>query len=111
MRRHALQLGDEPAISSGGERPRDLREPEAEQVHGGDLAGEGLRRRDADLEAGAGVEDGVGVAGRLAAHHVGDREDVAPRSFASRIAASVSAVSPDWVIPMTRSFWATTGSR
>ena len=36
---------------------------------------------------------------------------VAPRSRASRIAASVSAVSPDWVIPITRSSDPTTGSR
>ena len=35
----------------------------------------------------------------------------APRSRASRIAASVSAVSPDWVIPITRSSGPTTGSR
>ena len=34
-----------------------------------------------------------------------------PPSFASRIAASVSAVSPDWVIPMTRSLGRCTGSR
>ena len=36
---------------------------------------------------------------------------LAPRSRASRIAASVSAVSPDWVIPITRSSGPTTGSR
>ena len=36
---------------------------------------------------------------------------LAPRSRASRIAASVSAVSPDWVMPMTRSRGPTTGSR
>ena len=36
---------------------------------------------------------------------------VAPRSRASRIAASVSAVSPDWVMPMTRSPGPTTGLR
>ena len=36
---------------------------------------------------------------------------LAPPSRASRIAASVSAVSPDWVMPMTRSFWRSTGSR
>ena len=35
----------------------------------------------------------------------------APRSRASRIAASVSAVSPDWEMPMTRSPSPTTGSR
>ena len=35
----------------------------------------------------------------------------APRSRASRIAASVSAVSPDWVMPITRSPGPTTGSR
>ena len=36
---------------------------------------------------------------------------VAPRSRASRIAASVSAVSPDCEMPMTRSPGPTTGSR
>ena len=36
---------------------------------------------------------------------------VAPRSRANRIAASVSAVSPDWVMPITRSSAPTTGSR
>ena len=35
----------------------------------------------------------------------------APRERASRIAASVSAVSPDWVIPITRSRSSTTGLR
>ena len=36
---------------------------------------------------------------------------LAPPSRARRIAASVSAVSPDWVMPMTRSFSRRTGSR
>ena len=36
---------------------------------------------------------------------------VAPRSRAMRIAASVSAVSPDWVMPITRSPAPTTGLR
>ena len=35
----------------------------------------------------------------------------APRSCARRMAASVSAVSPDWVMPTTRSRGPTTGSR
>ena len=35
----------------------------------------------------------------------------APRSPASRMAASVSAVSPDWEIPITRSPGPTIGSR
>jgi hypothetical protein len=35
----------------------------------------------------------------------------APASRASRIAARVSAVSPDWVIPITRSPGPTTGLR
>ena len=35
----------------------------------------------------------------------------APRSLARRIAASVSAVSPDWVMPTTRSPSPTTGLR
>ena len=36
---------------------------------------------------------------------------LAPFSRARRIAARVSAVSPDWVMPMTRSSSFTTGSR
>ena len=36
---------------------------------------------------------------------------VAPRSRARRMAASVSAVSPDWEIPITRSPGPTTGLR
>ena len=36
---------------------------------------------------------------------------LAPRSRASRIAASVSAVSPDWEMPMTTSPGPTTGLR
>ena len=35
----------------------------------------------------------------------------APRSRASRIAASVSAVSPDWEMPITRSRSSSTGLR
>ena len=62
------------AIRSGSHRPAQLGEPQPEQVHRRDLADEGLGRGDADLEAGAGEQDGVGVAGRLAAHDVGDRE-------------------------------------
>ena len=36
---------------------------------------------------------------------------LAPLSRASRMAASVSAVSPDWVIPITRSCSSKTGLR
>ena len=36
---------------------------------------------------------------------------LAPRERASRIAASVSAVSPDWVMPITRSPGPTIGLR
>ncbi len=36
---------------------------------------------------------------------------LAPRSRASRMAARVSAVSPDWVMPITRSCSSNTGLR
>ena len=52
-----------------------LGQPQREQVHHGDLAEEGLRRGDRDLEAGAREEDAVGVARRLRAHDVRDGED------------------------------------
>ena len=95
----------------GVERAAQLGEPQRRAGTCRDLADEGLGRGDADLEPGAGEEHGVGVARRLAAHDVGDASTVAPRSRASRIAASVSAVSPDWVMPITRSPGPTTGLR
>ena len=64
------------AIVSGDHCPRASASQSAEQIDRGDLAGEGLRGGDPDLEPGAGEEHRVGVAGRLAAHHVGDRENV-----------------------------------
>ena len=69
-----LQLGDQLGDPLRRQRPAQLGEPQPEQVHRRHLGDEGLGRGDADLEPGAGVEDGVGVAGRLAAHHVGDRQ-------------------------------------
>ncbi len=49
-----------------------LRQTQPEQIHDGDLTDERLRRGDADLEARAGEQDPVGVAGGLRAHHVRD---------------------------------------
>ena len=54
--------------------PAQLGEPQREQVHDRDLGDERLGRGDADLEAGAGVEDAVGLARDLRAHDVRDRE-------------------------------------
>ncbi|MPM15727.1 hypothetical protein SDC9_62099 [bioreactor metagenome] len=62
QRRQALQLlhhrGDLLAVH----RPLDLRQVETEQVAGGQLGGEALRRGDADLRAGVGVDHRVGLA-------------------------------------------------
>ena len=80
---------------SGGERLTQLGEAQADQVHGGDLGDEGLGRGDADLEPGTGVEDGVGVAGRLAAHQVGDRQHL-------RAALAARAASPPGCRPSRR---------
>ncbi len=62
------------ARRSAVERPAQLGQAQAEQVHDRHLADEGLRRSDADLEPGAGEQHAVGVARGLRAHHVGDRE-------------------------------------
>ena len=72
--RARLELGDQLADPLGRQRLAQLGEAEAEQVHRRDLADEGLGRCDADLDPGPGEEDGVGIAGRLAAHHVADRQ-------------------------------------
>ena len=73
--RHVLEVGDERAPPLDVQRPAQLGEAQRQQVHDRDLADEGLRRRDADLEAGARVEHAVGVARRLRAHDVRHRED------------------------------------
>ena len=56
------------------QRLADLRELERDEVEERDLRGEGLRRRDAHLEAGARVQHGVDLARHLRAHHVRDRD-------------------------------------
>ena len=58
--------------------PAEFGEAQCQQVHGRHLGDEGLGRGNADLEAGPGVEHGIGVAGRLAAHDVGHGEDGRP---------------------------------
>ncbi len=74
--RQLLQLRDQLGLALVGERPTLLCDPEPDQVHGGYLAGERLGGGNPDLEAGARVEDGVGVAGGLAAHDVRKGEDL-----------------------------------
>ncbi len=76
LARQRLQLGDQLGDALAREGIPGLREPEPEQVDGGDLAREGLGGGDADLEAGSREQDRVGVLGRLAPHHVGDPEHV-----------------------------------
>ena len=56
------------------QRAPDLRELERDQRQERDLSGERLRRRDADLEAGARIEDSVDLTCDLRAELVGDRE-------------------------------------
>ena len=73
--RHRLHLADQLVDDVLRERPAVLREPHAQQVHRGDLAGEGLGCRDPDLEPGAGVEHGVRVARGLTAHDVRQGQD------------------------------------
>ncbi len=76
-------------------------ELEREQRQRDHLARERLGRRDADLRAGVQVDAAVGLARDRRADDVHDaRASRAPRRFASRIAASVSAVSPDCEITM-----------
>ena len=98
--------------SSSGSVLRDLREPQREQREQRDLRGERLRRGDADLEAAARVEHGVGLARDLRAHQVRDRER--PRALlacASFIALTVSRVSPDCEMPITSVSFESTGLR
>ena len=57
-----------------GHRAARPGEAQGEQEHGGDLGGVRLGRRHPDLQARARVEHEVGVARRLAAHDVGERE-------------------------------------
>ena len=109
--RQALYVGDELPQARRLERAAQLGQAQGEQVDDGDLAEERLRRRHPDLQARAGEQHAVGVARGLRAHHVRDRQHRRAALLALRIAASVSAVSPDWEIPITRSPGPTTGLR
>ena len=109
--RQALDLADQLRQTLGRERASQLGQTQAQQVDDSHLTDERLGRRHADLKAGAREQHAVGVARGLRAHHVGDRKHGGPASRAKRIAASVSAVSPDWEIPITRSPGPTTGLR
>ena len=70
LRGDVLELRDQLGPALLRHRPAQLGEAQAEQVHHGDLADEGLGRGDPDFQARAGEQDGVGVARGLAAHHV-----------------------------------------
>jgi hypothetical protein len=72
----------------------------AKQRERHDLAGEGLGGRHADLRPGVQVDAAVVLAGDRRAHHVHEAERRGAARLASRIAASVSAVSPDCEITM-----------
>lgn len=56
------------------------------------------------LKSRTGQDHTVGVAGRLRADDVGECDHVRTTlTRATRMAASVSALSPDWVMPITMS--------
>ena len=100
-----------PRISVGAERAAHLGEVEREQIQRDQLRRERLGRGDADLRAGVRVDGAVGLARGHAADDVADGELLAPLRLASRSAASVSAVSPDWVMTMASSLAPTIGLR
>ena len=108
----AFSSRDELREALAVERPVQLGEPQREQVHDRDLAEERLRRGDGDLEARRACKS-TPSASRVACEPMTfvTASTVAPRSCAMRIAASVSAVSPDCVMPMTRSPGPTIGLR
>ena len=65
-----LSLVTSSRAALGAQRALELGEAQREQVHDRDLGDERLGRGDADLQAGAGVDDAVGVARGLRAHDV-----------------------------------------
>ena len=77
-------------------------EAEGEAGERGELGGEGLGGGDADFRAGDGEQHGVAFAGHGAFRHVEDGEDGHGRPAMYFSAASVSAVSPDWLTSRPR---------
>ena len=72
--REPLELGDRQGERRRRERASQLGDPQREQVHGRDLAGERLGRRHADLQPGPRVENAVGLARGLRSHDVRQRQ-------------------------------------
>ena len=93
------------------ERAAQLRHPQRKPVQRRYLRHKRLGRRDPDLDAGARQKHTVGLLRGLASGHIRQRQDIAPRSRARRMAASVSAVSPDCVMPMTSESSSSSGAR
>jgi hypothetical protein len=95
----------------GRQRAPHLPEVERQQVQRDELRGERLGRGDADLRPGVRVDRAVGLARGHAADDVADGDAARALRFASRSAASVSAVSPDCVMTTASVRASTIGSR
>ena len=81
--------------------PAQLRQAQRDQLQHHDLGDERLGRRDRDLGTGLQVAHRVGVARQALPTTLVTTTIAAPRSSASLVGASVSAVSPDWLTLMT----------
>ena len=90
-------------ISRRATRASHLRHVQRQQLQRDELRGERLGRGDADFRAGVRVDRAVGLARRHAADDVADGDAARALPLASRSAASVSAVSPDWVMTIASS--------
>ena len=85
--------------SCGGQLAADLPQIQGQEQKRGELAGKGLRRGHADFGAGVRVDRAGRFAREHRADHVADRQHFRALSGALRArAASVSAVSPDWLM-------------
>ena len=102
--RYLQQFADMPTDLAGRQRPPHLGEIQSEQVKRHELRRERLGRRDADLRSGMRIHGAFGFARRHASDDIADGDRCShPFRRASRSAASVSAVSPDWVMMMASS--------
>ena len=98
----AAKLAHDTQVLLFAHRPFLLTDTKSEHGERGHLGGEGLGGRDAYLRTDVGIATAVGDTGD------GCTDDV---TDANCIAASVSAVSPDWEIAMTTSSLLITGLR
>ena len=93
-----LQIG---ARDFGGHTASFACQEQCHQIKHGDLRGETLGGGHGEFGTGSGNQSGAGFTryGRIG--DIGDGDGLNPRVSASRCAAMVSAVSPDWVTTMT----------